>query len=382
MDSNNILHVFSVPFSINYFVGEQFIYLNKKKGNNYFVSCSQSYELETLSRKLHFQPLPVEIKRSIDPISDIKAIYSLYKLIKQNKIDKIVGHSPKGAMVAMIAGRIAKLNTRIYFRHGIFYETTKGFKRILLKNIDRLSGNLATQIVCVSNAVKQISEADKLNSKNKNIILGKGTCNGVDSLNRFNPDKKDALMIEELSEKYNIRKDDFVVGFVGRIVKDKGIEDLVLAWKFICLNHNNAKLLLIGPLEERDAISKETLFEIHNNSSIILVGNVEDTSTYYKLMDVFILPTYREGFPTVVLEASSMALPVIITKATGCEEAVIEDETGIFTTHNPADIKKSIEYFIENPEKAEFFGKKGREFVANNFDQQIIWDYIDKKIDI
>lgn len=380
--SSNILHVFSVPFSINYFVGSQFIYLHEKKMNNYFVSCSDSEELRLLSQKLQFHPLPVEIKRSIDPISDIKAIYRLYKIIKQYEINKIVGHSPKGAMIAMIASKLAGINTRIYFRHGIFYETTKGFKRILLKNIDRLSGNLATKVICVSNAVKKISEQDKLNSKNKNIILGSGTCNGVDSTKQFNPYLKDSSEIDKLSKKLNIHEKHFVVGFVGRIVKDKGIEDLIRAWKLVCLKHKNAKLLLIGPIEKRDPVSQDCLVEIQNNPSIILVGSVDDTSIYYKFMDVFVLPTYREGFPTVVLEASSMELPIIVTKATGCEEAVIENETGLFTTHDPFDISQNIEIFIKNPKMCNEFGKRGREFVKNNFDQEIIWNIIDEILDI
>lgn len=132
----NILHVFSVPFSINYFVGGQFIYLNKKNGNNYFVSCSDGDNLKILSQKLQFKPISVEIKRSIDPISDIKAIIKLYMIIKENKIYKVVGHSPKGAMVAKIAASLAGISQRIYFRPGIFYETSKGIKRILLMNID------------------------------------------------------------------------------------------------------------------------------------------------------------------------------------------------------------------------------------------------------
>lgn len=380
--SSNILHVFSVPFSINYFVGEQFNYLNKKKGNNYYVSCSDPEELKILSQKLNFHPLPVEIKRSTDPLSDIKAIFSLCKIIKEKKINKIVGHSPKGAMVAMIAGKLAGINTRIYFRHGIFYETTHGYKRMLLKNIDRLSGNFASKVVCVSKAVKKISEEDKLNSKKKNVILGRGTCNGVDSTSRFNPYLKDSDEIGLLSKKMNINEDDFVVGFVGRIVKDKGIEDLVEAWKLLCMDHKNVKLLLIGPIEDRDTVSYKTLAEIQNNPSIIAVGNVNDPSAYYKLMDVFVLPSYREGFPTVVLEASSMELPIIITKATGCEEAIIENETGIFTSHNPVDIKESIEVFIKKPELGKYLGKKGREFVKNNFEQKIIWNIIDEYLNI
>lgn len=379
---NNILHVFSVPFSITYFVGNQFTYFKGKKNNEYFVSCSNEEELVKLSKNLNFIPQPVEIKRSINPIADLKAIFSVYKIIKKHKIDKVVGHSPKGAMVAMISATLARVPERIYFRHGIFYETSVGFKRVLLKNIDRLSGTLATKVVCVSEAVKSISEKEGLNAANKNIILGLGTCNGVDSENRFNLDNYSKSEITSLRKSLGIGTNDFVVGFVGRLVKDKGVNELIDAWQDFYSIYPDSKLLLVGPFEERDAISEATKKTIIEDKSIIHTGNVAETPIYYGLMDTFILPSYREGFPTVVLEASSMGLPILISNATGCEEAIVEGETGLFISHDPKDIVRKIEYLRNNPVKRLELGNKGRKFVQKNFEQTKIWDIIDKELDI
>ena len=260
----------------------------------------------------------------------------------------------------MIASYLAGVEKRIYFRHGIIYETSSGLKRTLLKNIDRLSGNLSTIVVCVSESVKKVSVKDKLNSTSKNIILGLGTCNGIDTENKYNPDKIDDLQRQELKKRLSINKDDIVIGYVGRIVRDKGINELIQAWGLLQQKHKNIKLLLVGPFEERDAVTEQTIKEIENNPNIIHTGFVMDSYPYYSIMDLFILPTYREGFPTVSLEASSMRIPVLITRATGCEESIIENTTGLFIKNEAKDIAQKIEFYINNADVRKGHGVQGR----------------------
>lgn len=382
MKRQKILHVVSVSFSINYFIGKQLIYIKNNKGVEFHIACSPSKELQNLSYELDFVPFEINISRKISPLEDIKAIILLYKYIKTNNFTKVVGHSPKGGMVSMIASFFANVDDRYYFRHGIFYETSIGFKRFLLKNIDRITGFFSTKVFCVSNSVKKISEFDKLNNPKKNTLLGLGTCNGVDTNLKYNPKKIDINLVVQLKKKYKISNGDFVIGFVGRIVKDKGIEELISAWEIIKSKLINVKLLLVGPIEDRDPISIETRFKIMNDSSIVFTDFVSETSPFYDLMDIFILPSYREGFPTVALEASSMELPVIITKATGCEEAIINNETGVFTSIDPFDIADKILYYYNNPKIIAKHGKKGRLFVQENFEQTKIWDAIIQEFNI
>ncbi|MGL6128693.1 glycosyltransferase family 4 protein [Chryseobacterium artocarpi] len=380
INSNNVLHIITVSFVINHFFGNQFNYLQKKAGNNYFLGCSASKEFFDLSESLNYKTFPVEVTRSINPIEDLKAIFKIYRFIKKNKIDTVVGHTPKGGMVAMIASFLAGIKDRVYFRHGIIYETSTGFKRLLLKNIDRLSGTLATKVVCVSNSVKKISEDDHLNASSKNIILGLGTCNGIDTENKFNPQKQDITLIEEIRKELNIKEEDFVIGYVGRLVKDKGINELIAAWAILKEKHQNIKLLLVGPIEERDPISEESKRIIETDPNIINTGFVLNAAPYFNVMDIFILPTYREGFPTVSLEASSMNLPVLITKATGCTESIIEGQTGLFIKNDPEDIINKIELYIENNDMKKLHGSNGRNFVRQNFEETKIWDVIHEKL--
>lgn len=382
MKKNKVLHIIAVSFSINYFFGNQFSYLSKKNNNEYHLGCSPSNEFFELSKELNYVPFEVLITRDINPFKDLKAIFSVYRYIKKNKINKVIGHTPKGGMIAMIASFLAGISDRIYFRHGIIYETSSGFKRIILKNIDRLSGFLATKVVCVSNSIKEISEKDKLNDPDKSVVLGLGTCNGIDTNNKYNPDFYEKYIINDLKSKLSIKEKDFVVGFVGRLVKDKGINELIQAWDIVKETHKNVKLLLIGPIEVRDSISDYSKNKISQDESIIFTDFVLDAAPYYSLMNVFILPSYREGFPTVALEASSMEKPVLITKATGCTESIKENVTGIFISYEPKDISSKIIYYLENSEVEKIHGKNGRMFVQENFEQTKIWDIISKDLKI
>lgn len=380
MKPKKVLHIITVSFVINHFFGRQFAYLREKTGNTYYLGCSPSSELDLLSRELDYIPFEVEITRNISPIADLKAIFKLYRFIKANEIDVVVGHTPKGGMVAMLSAFLAGIKDRIYFRHGIIYETSTGIKRLLLKNIDRLSGLLAKSVVCVSDGVKSISERDHLNKSEKNVIIGKGTCNGIDTEERFNPSFVDNTALAALRKQYNIEPNDMVLGYVGRLVRDKGINELVEAWALLKKNYSNIKLLLVGPIEQRDEISPNSIKLIETDPSIINTGFVLDSSLFFKLMNVFILPTYREGFPTVSLEASSMEVPVIITRATGCRESIIEGETGVFITHDVDDIVAKVSLYFDNVDLRKKHGWNGRNFVRQYFKQQHVWDEINQKL--
>lgn len=380
MEGKNVLHVITVSFVINHFFGNQFLYLKTLSNNSYYLACSPSPELHQLSKKLCYIPTEINITRNISPFLDIKAIFLLYRFIKKNNIKTVVGHTPKGGMVAMIAAYLAGVNERIYFRHGIIYETSSGIKRFLLKNIDRLSGNLSTKVVCVSNSVKEISIKDKLNAPEKNVILGLGTCNGIDTEKKYNPDRFDEEFKNNFRKELNIDENDIVIGYVGRLVRDKGINELIDSWKILQKKYTNIKLLLVGPIEDRDSITKKVEYEILNNPCIIYTGFVLQSSPYFSIMDIFVLPTYREGFPTVSLEASSMRIPVLITKATGCTESIIENGTGIFINNSPDDIASKIEIYINNMELRKLHGRNGREFVCENFEEQKIWNIISEKL--
>ncbi len=376
--TKRILHVVNISFVLPYYIGEQFDNF-QTLGIKTYVACTPSNHLQEYSVQKNFTPISVNIFREINPIADFKAILFLRKEIIKEKIDIVVGHTPKGAMIAMVASYFAGVKQRIYFRHGLMYETSKGIKRRLLKGIERLTAGLATKVVCVSESVKQLSESQKLGNPKKNILLNKGTCNGLNSV-KFSRDSISLSDVEALKLKYNVSVNDIVVGYVGRIVKDKGINELLSAWKILTSKYDNLKLLLVGPFEERDSIGSSQKEYITSNSSIIHTGLIDDVTPLYMLMDMFVLPSYREGFPTVILEASAMELPIITTRSTGCLDAIIENETGIFSEIEGNALMRNIEFYLLNKDIGKQHGINGRKFVVENFDQNIVWKAIEKQV--
>lgn len=379
MKGMKVLHVVNISFVLPYYIGAQFDYF-QDKGVQFYVACYDDPFFRQYTQSKNIVPIPANILREINIKEDFKTIRKLIAEIKRNEIDIVIAHTPKGAMIGIIAAFFAGVKKRIYFRHGIMYETSTGFKRNLLKNIERLTSRLSTKVVCVSPSVLEKSIAEKLTPRSKSILLNKGTCNGIDDSNLFNPGMISQEQRAALKSQYNINDTDKVVGYVGRLVKDKGIQELLTAWKQIIKKYPDAKLLLVGPYEQRDSISQEFKDYVEQEPSVIHTGLIENVTPYYTLMDVFILPSYREGFPTVVLEASAMELPVITTRSTGCIDSIVEDKTGIFTAIQPEAIATAIGKYFSDREMALQHGLNGRKFVVENFDQKVIWKEIEEKI--
>jgi glycosyltransferase involved in cell wall biosynthesis len=343
------------------------------------VACSPSTELDDFAKRYEFNCLQVEILRKISILKDLKAVFAVAKYIRKNKIDIVTGHTPKGAMVAMLAAYICRVPKRIYLRHGLVYETAHGLKRKLLIAIDKLAATLATNVICVSPSVARRSLEDGLNKASKQTILANGTCNGID-VKRFDITSISSDDIIQLKASFGLSKDDMVIGYVGRLVRDKGIIELVQAFEQLKGDYQNLKLLLVGMLEERDALPEEIVNSVKANPNIIATGYVlnSEIEKYYAMMDVFVLPSYREGFPTSVLEASSMSIPVVTTKVTGCIDSILDGKTGLFAEHTPESLAKQIGYFCSDEKRRKEYGANGRKFVVENFRQEIIWAEIEK----
>lgn len=374
---SKILHVVNIYFVLPYFIGDQFKYFNKK-GCQQFVVCSPSLLLSEYSKKQGFQYKEIPVLREINVFQDLKSMYQICKYIKSMNIDIVVGHTPKGGLLAMLSAKIMRVPTRVYFRHGLVYETSTGIKRFLLKSIDRLSALCATKVICVSPSVYKRSLEDQLNTESKQIVLGKGTCTGIDVYGKFDKGNISTPLKDTLRAQYSISDKSYVIGYCGRLVRDKGILELLDAFKLVSSKYDNVILFLVGMFEERDALPAEIKEYILNNDKIIYTGFVNDNiEYYYDLMDVYVLPSYREGFPTSVLEASSMCKPIITTRVTGCIDSIIDGETGFFVDHDPQMLANRIEVLRDSLLR-ESMGKNAREFVVENFENQKVWRELEK----
>ena len=373
-----ILQVFTIlPTAVSFFDG-QLRYLVDQGNEIHVVSDSPEDPDFTNRNRIVYHRLP--IARSISPTMDIKSIRLLANLMRQENFDMVIGHTPKGALVAMMASKLAGVKNRVYYRHGLIYTTAQGVKRKVFKAVERLTAYMATSVVNVSNSLSRLAVADGLNPDAKQYVIGKGTCGGIDTKRTFNPDLVDEESVAELKRSLGLDPEDYVVGFCGRLCKDKGVRELVDGFKLLRKRNENVKLLLVGPYDTRDILPEEYKKEIESNPDIIGTGRIAKNMLplYYQLMDVFVLPSYREGFGMSVLEASAMNKPVLVSRSHGCVDSIVEGETGLYIDISPEDIAAQIECVKGSTNS---YGVKGRKWVCENFDSESMWPKVSSLLD-
>lgn len=289
---------------------------------------SPDEELEQIAHSENVKYSAISMKRDISIIDDIVSLLKFLWLFIIQRPDVIHCNTPKGSLLGLITGYLTRVPVRIYYLHGLRYEGATGKKRQLLVVLEKLNCFCATHIIAVSHGIKQKVQ-DELTSK-KVSVIHHGSANGM-PVEEFLIENYDDYAIRE---SYGITKQDFVFGFVGRLVADKGINELVHA--FNMLEQKNIKLIMVGRYEpELDPLSQETLDIIQTNPNIIEVGFQKDVKKFLAIMDLFVSPSYREGFGLSVLEANLMKVPVLVTSITGYSEIVQEGKNGFFV--NPKD---------------------------------------------
>lgn len=376
-----ILNVSNIFFTLPYFFGDQLSYFSSK-GYDISLVCSPDINLKPFAERHNCKYKEIYIPRVFAPCQVIVCFWKLFKYISLGKFDIVCGHTPVGGLLAIVAAWMAGVKKRVFFRHGLVYETSSGIKRLILVYAEKVASRLATQVVCVSPYLVEKSLSDGLTKKEKLLLLNNGSCNGVDAKNKFNKDNLDKNYFHELCSKWHIDDNEFVIGYTGRLVRDKGVEELVSAFKLINIKYPKCKLLLVGMLEERDAISSDTIKEIRNNPNIVHTGLIlGEIEYYYAMMDVLVLCTHREGFGSVLIEAAAMEVPTLTTSHSGSRDAICENVTGQFIIMNNVNsIVEKVTDYIEDENLRKKHGIQGRKWVLENFQQEIIWAEIEKKI--
>lgn len=374
------LHVFTVFGTAKIFFDGQFKYLSDH-GNEIHIISSKDGFIDGFCERNNVIFTPMEITRKISLKDDVKVICSLVKYIKKNHIEVVFGHTPKGALLAMIASFIAGIKHRIYYRHGLVYTTSGGLKRFILKAEERAVSILSSRIINVSRSLSRLAIKDHLNDASKQSVIGMGTCGGIDAINKFNPSLIMQDKRNEIKDQLHINGNCFVFGFCGRSCNDKGTPELVDAFELFQKLHSDihSKLLLIGRLDERDILKEATRKQIENNPDIILTGFVEGPliAYYYSLIDVFVFPSHREGFGMCVLEASAMEKPILVSRSHGCEDSIVEGVTGYYIPLESKGICVGMELMLDDSLRNKL-GKNGRELVVSNYDFRVMWPMINE----
>lgn len=366
-----ILEIYNLAGSAQQFIGDRFDYFQQNGDFQMNLIASPNDTIYSFAESHHVIYHPTVIERHFSIINDIKALLDICKYLKDNKIDILVTSNAKATILGQIAGLLAGTPYRIVVAHGSLFETQHGIMRWFVITQFRIASRISHRVICVSESVKKRRREVKIDAPQKQVVIGKGTPSGVDAKNQFNPNNCSDKEIASLKSKLGISSCDFVIGFCGRLVKDKGIVELVEAFNILTKNNpkKHIKLLIIGKRESWDSIPKFVVDLLENSQDIVFSGYVphDEIQKYYLLMNVFVLPSYREGFPTVVLEASSMCLPVIVSKATGCVDSIVENVTGLYTDISPQGISKTIERFFDD-EYAKLIGRNGRKWIVDNFE--------------
>jgi lipopolysaccharide/colanic/teichoic acid biosynthesis glycosyltransferase/glycosyltransferase involved in cell wall biosynthesis len=314
----------------------------------------------------------VPMERQVAPMRDLGSFWRLWRTVRRVRPTIVDASTPKAGLLTGLAAWVARVPCRVYTLRGLRLETASGLKRALLWAAEWVACGCAHRVVCVSPSLQARAIGLKLVSAEKAVVLAKGS-GGVDLI-RFSPANRNSAETERLRTRLGIPGDAPVLGFVGRFVKDKGIRQLVESFKRLRVAYPSLRLLLVGDFEQGDAVEAEVRRYIESEAAIVRPGFVSDTAPYYGLMDVLALPTYREGFPGVPLEAQASAVPVVTTRATGAVDAIVDGVTGFLIPVGDSDaLSGAVAKLLDDPELRRRMGNAGRERMERDFHPEIIW---------
>ena len=356
-----ILRISTIPASLNNFCKGWLSEL-KLEGYEVVAVASPGPEMATIAEREGVRTIAVPMERRISPFKDLKSLWQMWRVMRRERPDMVHSITPKAGLISMMAAWLARVPIRIHTFTGLVFPTSTGLKRRILMATDWLTCACATHIIPEGEGVK----ADLLNNHitNKDIrVLGHGNVRGID-LDYYEP----SLF------KSNKDKTIFTFVFVGRLVGDKGINELIEAFVRLNKECRKTKLVLVGREEEKlDPIKPDTKRIISSHPSIDAVGIQNDVRIYYANADALVFPSYREGFPNVVLEAGAMGLPSIVTDINGSREIIIEGENGtIIPSKDVGALYCAMKRFVENPNEVVRMAANARQLIASRYDQTYV----------
>jgi len=395
MPKPKLIRITTVPISLEKLLENQLIFMSKQFDVTAISADKSRLEKFGIANKIKTKH--IELTRQITPLQDLKTLFQLYKFLKKEKPQIVHSHTPKAGTIGMLAAKLAKVPNRLHTVAGLPLLEATGFKRKILNLVEKVTYASATKIYPNSYGLEQIILAQKFTKKEKLKVIANGSSNGINT-EYFNPKNYSSTQNDELKKELGIAKEDFVFIFVGRLVSDKGINELIQAFNKLKTTHQiqntkdkthtdlspfpsgrlgwDSKLLLVGSLEtELDPLKKETLELIKTNKNIISVGYQQDVRPYFAISDILTFPSYREGLPNVVLQAGAMGLPSIVTNINGCNEIIEHNHNGlIISVKNEGELFNAMNELLTNDTLLLKLTQNSRNSIVSRYQQQVVWD--------
>ena len=318
--------------------------------------------LDALAASEGIQAVAIPMVREISPMNDLVALIRLWMLLRRLKPDLVEFSTPKAGLLGLVAARFCRVPHRIYLLRGLKMETATGIKRRVLAAAERLTARCAQLVIANSESLRHRAIELGVVPEPRILLLGNGTSRGV-NIARFSPGPS------QVRERMSLAADVPVLGFVGRLTRDKGVPELLDAFDLVLRHIPEARLLLVGWFDQaEDALPAALRRRILRHPRILLTGFVEETEEYYRAMDLLVLPTWREGFPNAVLEAAATGIPVVTTMATGARDSVLPEVTGLLVPPGyPQAIAEAVLHLLHHPDRMRQMGQAARAWVLEHF---------------
>ena len=373
-----LIRITTVPISFKVLLKGQLRFMASNGFDVKGVS-SEGEELRDVHENEGIVMEAINMSRKITPFQDLKSLWEMWNFLRKEKPQIVHTHTPKAGIIGMLAARLAGVPHRLHTVAGLPLMEATGIKRKILNFVEKLTYSSATRVYPNSKGLYDFILQNNFTQSNKLKIIANGSSNGINTT-FFSPAQVSEIEKVALREKLNIHSDDFVFVFVGRIVSDKGINELIKAFSELQAAGNNEltgiKLLLVGGLEsDLDPLNPETLAEINQNKDIISAGFQQDVRPFFAISDALVFPSYREGFPNVVMQAGAMGLPSIVSDINGCNEIIVEGENGlIIPSKNVEKLKEKMLTLARDKNLYIKLKENSRRMIESRYEQSVVWN--------
>jgi len=377
-----LLRITTVPISLHLLLTGQFRFM-REHGFDVFTVSAPGKEVAEVEKE-GVPHIAIPFTRKITPWQDLRCLYQLCQFIRRERPDIIHTHTPKAGLIGMLAARLCNVPVRMHTVAGLPLMEATGLKKRILEFTEVITYACATHVYPNSAGLKRYIEKNFGIGSPKLKVIGKGSSNGIDT-GYFSISENLLKESQSIRQQHALNANDVVFCFIGRVVRDKGIVELVQAFQTVRRNRmasaqhleaSGTKLLIVGPFEQDlDPLPREVLQFIKDDPDVVLAGFQRDVRPWLMAADVFVFPSYREGFPNVVMQASLLKVPSIVSDINGCNEIITARETGLIVPpKNEVALAAAMEQLATDKVMRQNFARRASAYVAENFDRNVVWE--------